>query len=259
MVELSLRNVLLLSTSVDYPGHMFNGGGRVCVVFPEDFDIEIIPGLYLKRMVRGSMIYSNSLDVIANNELLGSIEFYFVGETLKYNDINKLSDGDVIKLMFSEHKDSDGLDDNLAANGFSYVNIPEYITVPDLGETFSADDEITFEDIECVVSLADPKKVFYYNDFTYSKKPIAIYKGTAKSGSIIGDAVVLKLIYERVSAKTGYTLLVALTSCELTKHSNSSATCTFTAESSDGFNVGTSEVDMISAWNSDYTWTKLDY
>lgn len=243
----------------DSPGHYYNGGGRAQIIFPENFEVEVIPGLHLKRMVRDSIIYSDSLDIIANNKLLGSIEFYFVGESLKYNDINKLSEGDVIKLSFSEHKESQGLEDNLTANGFSYVNIPEYITVPNLGELFTTNDVITAEDIDNIVSFADPKKEFYYNDFVYSEKPVAIYKGVVKSETVVGDAVVLKLIYERITEKSGYTLLVALTTCELTKHSNSPATCTFEAVATDGFNVNISEAEMIAAWDDNYTWEKLDY
>lgn len=239
--------------------HYYNGGGSPKLVFPENFEVEILPGLYLKRSSSNLTVYSNILNVISDNQLLGSIEYYFVGETLKYNDINKLSEGDVIKLMFREDDKSNDLNDNLVANGFSMVEIPMYITVPNLGELFTINDTITEEDLNSIVSVADPKNEFYYNDYLYSERPIVIYKGVAKSATVIGDAVVLKLIYERVTEKTGYTLKVALTTCELTKHSNGPATCTFEAVASDGFNVNVSEAEMIATWDDDYTWEKLDY
>lgn len=240
-------------------GHYYNGGGTPKLVFPENFEVEILPGLHLKRSSSNLTVYSNILHVISDNQLLGTIEYYFVGETLKYNDINKLSEGDVIKLMFREDDKSDDLNDNLAANGFSMIEIPMYIVVPNLGELFTINDTITEEDINNIVSTVNPKNEFYYNDYLYSEKPVEIYKGVAKSPTVIGDAVVLKLVYERVTEKTGYKLKVALTTKELTKHNNGHATCTFEVTASDGFNANISEAEMISAWNDNYTWEKLSY
>lgn len=245
-------------------GHYYNGGGNVKISFPEDFEVEIIPGLYLRRMVRDSIstIYSSSLDVIANNQLLGSIEFYFVGETLKYNNIAKLTEGDVIKLLFTESDESSGLEDNLAANGFSMVEIPMYVTVPDLGDLFTVEDEITSADIQYIISSADPTKCnSAFETSTYSERPVAIYKGTINSKTAVGDAVVLQLIYEKTEKYgTGtITKLVSFPTSGLTKHDGASATCAFSYGHALRFNNDVSETEMFSHWDKDYTWEKLDY
>lgn len=245
-------------------GHYYNGGGNVIITFPEDFEVEIIPGLFLRRMVRESIstVYSSSLDIIANNQLLGSIEFYFVGETLKFNNIAKLSEGDVIKLLFKESDESSGLEDNLAANGFSMVEIPMYITVPDLGDLFTVEDEITNADLQYIVSIADPTKCnSAFETSTYSEKPVAIYKGTINSKTAVGDAVVLQLIYEKTEKYgTGtITKLVSFATSNLTKHDSSSATCAFSYGYALRFKNDISESEMISYWDTNYTWEKIDY
>ena len=241
----------------DFPGHCYNGGGRIQIVFSEDFEVEIIPGLFLKRMVRNSVIHSNSLDIIANNQLLGSIEFYFIGETLKYNNINKLSEGDVVKLMFREHKDSNGLEDNLIANGFSYLNIPEYITVPNLGELFKADDVVEKEDIDYAVA-AQQKISSTFGSFSLSEKPVAVYVGIANSPTVIGDSVVLNIIFKRTYT-TGKEELYMCSSAELTKHDKSNATCILDSSKSRTYKIGIADSDMIATWDTNYTWEKFDY
>lgn len=243
--------------SYDKYGYYYNGGGTAVISFPADFEIEIIPGLYLKAT--GSGKNNHNLRVIYNNQSLGILEYRFVGETLRYNDINKLSEGDILELVVSEHDDSDGLDDNLAANGFTMVKIPMYITVPDLGELFTAEDTLSKTDIEYIVSMADPSiNDTAFVNFTYSEKPISIYKGVIKSKTTVGEAVRLKLIYERTS-DSGYKILFALTTCNLAKHDDNPVTCTFKIEEAYGYKVDIAEADMIAEWSEDYTWEKLDY
>lgn len=250
----------------DKYSNYYNGGGSAIISFPEDFEVEIVPGLFLKTYRSGLLtngtVSTRSLEVIHNNQSLGILEYYFVGETLKYNDADKLTEGDIIQLLFAEHDDSEGLYDNLTANGFSMAKIPMYITVPDLGHLFTVEDELTNADLQYIISKADPTSCnAAFETSTYSEKPVAIYKGTINSKTAVGDAVVLQLIYEKTEKYgTGtITKLVSFSTSELVKHDGSSVTWRFKYSDALRFKIDISESEMISYWNENYTWEKLNY
>lgn len=244
---------------ISFGQHYYNGGGKIKVVFPTDFEIEITSGLYLKTMVRNSLINSSCLDVVSNNQLLGTLEFYFVGEELAYNDINKLTQGDTVKLVVREHDSSTGLEDNLAANNFTWVKLEKIIKVPDLGKLYQKADKISQNDIDSITAIANiiNSTPFLGKKYTIAEQPVMVFKGTAKSATVIGDPIKVKLVFKR-TYDTGKTDLYVLTTEELTKHSEAPATCYFNSSKANWYSVDISETDMVAKWDNNYIWEKIN-